>query len=99
MEVKAVNVPTTEQQVLNCVLMKQEKEHLRYIDILFNAPQNTSFAMEMLDGLAAGGNITWNVLWQRNLRNNLPLYLNYEGRISEDLRLIQTKEIQERAFF
>lgn len=70
-----------------------------YIDILFNAPQNTSLAFEMLDGLAAGGNITWNVLWQRNLGNNLQLNLNYGGRKSEDLRVIHTGGMQVRAFF
>lgn len=70
-----------------------------YIDILFNAPQNTSLAFEMLDGLSAGGNITWNVLWQRNLGNNLQLNLNYGGRKSQDLRVIHTGGMQVRAFF
>jgi hypothetical protein len=70
-----------------------------YIDITFNAAENSPLAFEMLDGLTAGGNITWNVLWQRNLANNLQLNLNYGGRKSEDLKTIHTGGMQIRAFF
>jgi hypothetical protein len=70
-----------------------------YIAIDFNAPENSSLAFEMLEGLATGGNITWNVLWQRNLANNLQLNLNYGGRKSENLRIIHTGGMQIRAFF
>lgn len=70
-----------------------------YIAIDFNAPSNSSLAFEMLDGLNPGGNITWNVLWQRNLSNNLQLNLNYGGRKSEGIRTIHTGGMQVRAFF
>ena len=71
----------------------------RYIDIDFNASENSSLAFEMLDGLRDGGNVTWDVLWQRNLANNLQLNLNYSGRKSDDLRVIHTGGMQLRAFF
>ena len=70
-----------------------------YVDIDFNAQVNSALAFEMLDGLAAGGNITWNVLWQRNLSNNLQLNLNYSGRRSDGIRTIHTGGMQVRAFF
>lgn len=70
-----------------------------YIAIDFNAESNNSLAFEMLDGLNPGGNITWNLLWQRNLSNNLQLNLNYGGRRSEGIRLIHTGGMQVRAFF
>lgn len=73
--------------------------NLQYIDIAFNGSQNNSLGFEMLDGLSPGGNITWNVVWQRNLSNNLQLNLNYGGRKSEDLRTIHTGGMQLRAFF
>lgn len=70
-----------------------------YIDISFNAPENSSLAFEMLEGLTAGGNITWELLWQRNLANNLQLNLNYGGRKSDELKVIHTGGMQVRAFF
>ncbi len=70
-----------------------------YIDIDFNAAENSSLAFEMLEGLAAGGNITWELRWQRNLANNLQLNLNYGGRKSDDLPIIHTGGMQIRAFF
>jgi len=73
--------------------------NLQYIDIVFNSTTNNSLAFEMLDGLTPGGNITWNLLWQRNLSNSLQLNLNYGGRKSEDLRTIHTGGMQLRAFF
>lgn len=72
---------------------------LSYIDIRFNAAENSPLAFEMLDGLTAGGNTTWEVFWQRNLANNLQLNLNYNGRKSENLRTIHTGGMQLRAFF
>jgi hypothetical protein len=73
--------------------------NLQYIDITFNGTQNNSLGFEMLDGLSPGGNITWNVVWQRNLSNSIQLNLNYGGRKSEDLRTIHTGGMQLRAFF
>jgi len=69
------------------------------IEIDFNAEENSSLAFEMLDGLRPGSNMTWNVLWQRNLANNLQLNLNYGGRKSEGLRIIHTGGMELRAFF
>ena len=70
-----------------------------YIDIVFNSAENSSLAFEMLEGLTAGGNITWEVLWQRNLANNLQLNLNYGGRKSNSLKVIHTGGMQIRAYF
>jgi len=70
-----------------------------YIDIDFNASENSSLAFEMLNGLTAGGNITWDIRWQRNLANNLQLNLNYGGRSSDGIRIIHTGGMQVRAFF
>jgi len=72
---------------------------LSYIELDFNSSENSPLSFEMLDGLSPGTNITWTVLWQRNLSNNLQLNLNYSGRKSEDLRTIHTGGMQLRAFF
>ena len=72
---------------------------VNYIDINFNAEQNTSLAYEMLEGLHNGKNITWNVTVQRNLGNSMQLNLNYDGRKSEGNGIIHTGGVQFRAFF
>lgn len=71
----------------------------RYIFIDFNAPENNPLAFEMLEGLTAGQNITWDIRWQRNLANNLQLNLSYGGRKSDGIRTIHTGGMQVRAFF
>ncbi len=70
-----------------------------FINIQFNAAENNSLAFEMLDGLTAGANTTWEVFWQRTLAKNLQLNLNYNGRKSESLRTIHAGGMQIRAFF
>jgi hypothetical protein len=70
-----------------------------FINIAFNGEGNSALSFEMLEGLNAGNNLTWGILWQRNLSNNLQLNLNYNGRKSEDLRTIHTGGMQVRAFF
>jgi len=72
---------------------------LSYIQLDYNSSENSSLSFEMLDGLSPGTNVTWTVLWQRNLSNNLQLNLNYSGRQSEDLQTIHTGGMQLRAFF
>lgn len=70
-----------------------------YINILFNDEQNTPLAFEMLAGLKAGENYTWNVTWDRTLANNLQLSLSYDGRKSPGVKSIHTGSAQVRAFF
>lgn len=70
-----------------------------FIQLDYNSSENSSLSFEMLDGLSPGSNITWTVLWQRNLSNNLQLNLNYSGRQSEGLQTIHTGGMQLRAFF
>lgn len=71
----------------------------RYIDIIYNSPENSALAYEMLDGLQDGSNATWAVNWQKNLSNNLQLSINYNGRKSKDLNTIHSGGMSLRAFF
>ncbi|MGQ0827511.1 MAG: hypothetical protein ACT4ON_03845 [Bacteroidota bacterium] len=70
-----------------------------FIQIQFNGTQNTSLAFEMLDALKTGQNITWGLMYQRNLSNNLQLNLTYDGRKSEGTKAIHTGGAQVRAYF
>lgn len=70
-----------------------------FIDIDFSGETNSPVSYELLQGLKPGKNITWNFSLQRTLANNLQLNLNYDGRTSEDSKVIHTGGVQARAFF
>ncbi|MDD3876189.1 MAG: hypothetical protein PHT69_06180 [Bacteroidales bacterium] len=70
-----------------------------YLKLLYNAPDNTPLAYEMLEGLKTGNNITWNVMYQRNLKNNMQLSLIYDGRKPYKDKTIHFGNVQLRAYF
>jgi hypothetical protein len=72
---------------------------LSWIELTYNAIENTSISYEMLEGLNAGKNFTWNASIQKNLGNSMQLSLNYEGRKSETVKTVHTGGMQFRAFF
>jgi hypothetical protein len=53
----------------------------------------------MLEGLQAGKNYTWNVIFNKKLNSFLNLQLNYLGRKSENSKTIHTGNVQLRAVF
>jgi hypothetical protein len=50
------------------------------VQINYNDTENSAVAYEMLNGLSNGTNYTWELLYQRNINNNLQISLNYNGR-------------------
>jgi hypothetical protein len=72
---------------------------LSIIDIAYNAPENTSIAYEMLEGLLPGTNYTWGLGLQRTLSKTIQVSVNYEGRKPEGIKTIHTGTMQARAFF
>ncbi|MFK8059753.1 MAG: hypothetical protein AB8B78_06630 [Polaribacter sp.] len=65
----------------------------------FTGNANTPVGYQMLEGLQAGQNYTWNVLFNRKLNNFLNLNLSYLGRKSENAKTIHTGSVQLRAIF
>ena len=65
----------------------------------FTGNTNTPVAYQMLEGLQAGRNYTWNVLFNKKLNSFLNLNLNYSGRKSDNSKTIHTGSIQLRAVF
>jgi len=65
----------------------------------FTGNTNTPVAYQMLSGLQAGKNYTWNVLFNQKLTTFLNLNLNYLGRKSENSKTIHTGSVQLRALF
>ncbi|MBL4625699.1 MAG: hypothetical protein JKY42_11250 [Flavobacteriales bacterium] len=73
--------------------------NLNFILIDYDSSANSSLAFEMLEGLQPGKNITWELIYQRTLANNLQLNLNYNGRWAEGSKLVHVGGVQVRAFF
>ena len=65
----------------------------------FKGDTNTPVAYQMLEGLQAGENYTWNLLFHRKLNSFLNLNLNYLGRRSENSKTIHIGNVQLRATF
>lgn len=72
---------------------------LSYFENKFVGNVYSAVAFQMLEGLQPGKNLTWHLLFQRNLTKYLDLNINYQGRTSETANTIHTGTIQLRAFF
>jgi hypothetical protein len=70
-----------------------------FINISYNALENTSVAYEMLNALKTGYNYTWELSYQRNLTNNIQISINYNGRKSPNSKIVNIGGAQVRAFF
>lgn len=70
-----------------------------FIQIEYNDSPNSPVSYEMMEGLKQGQNITWGLSYQQNLANNLTISINYDGRQSENTRIIHTGGAQVRAYF
>lgn len=65
----------------------------------FTGNTNTPVAYQMLEGLQAGKNYTWNLIFNQKLNAFLNLNLSYLGRKSENSKTIHTGSVQLRANF
>jgi hypothetical protein len=95
--------------------LKQQKFGLEYVYLKDNEQQisgnvnvflnnfigdtNTPVAYKMLEGLQAGKNYTWALLFNKKLNSFLSLNLSYLGRKSQDSETIHTGSMQLRALF
>ena len=70
-----------------------------YYQNKFSGNPLSAVAYQMLEGLQPGKNITWQLLFQRNITRYLDANISYQGRTSETSKTIHTGSIQLRAFF
>ncbi len=70
---------------------------LTYADIRYNGEANTSIAYNMLDALARGSNLLWNIGWNARIAKGIELSLEYEGRKPGDNPIIHTGRMSVRA--
>jgi hypothetical protein len=72
---------------------------VNYVEIKYTGLENSAVGYDMLEGLRAGKNFTWQVNWQRSLADNLQLTLGYEGRKTPGVGVVHTGTAQVRAIF
>ena len=65
----------------------------------FMGNPNSPVGYQMMEGLQAGKNFTWNLLAQKKITKFLDLNLNYFGRKTETSKAIHTGSIQLKAYF
>lgn len=70
-----------------------------YFQNTFTGNAFSPIGYQMLEGLQPGKNMTWRLMFQKNLTNYLDLSLNYQGRSNESTSTIHTGSVQLRAFF
>lgn len=70
-----------------------------YHEINFSGIENTPVGYEILEGMRAGKNFTWNFGYQQNVSDNLQLTISYEGRKSPLIKVIHIGNITVRAIF
>ena len=68
--------------------------HIQYTGI-----QNSALGFEMLEALKPGLNFTWNLGYQYSLSKTLQISFQYNGRKSQDGKMIHSGGMEVRAFF
>ncbi|NMD00757.1 MAG: hypothetical protein GYA62_13695, partial [Bacteroidales bacterium] len=72
------------------------------IDIVKNSYNGTlysSISYEMLEGLQPGWNQVYTLQVQRNISSTLQMVISYQGRASENSKMIHSGNIEMRAWF
>ncbi|WP_194851629.1 hypothetical protein [Nonlabens antarcticus] len=72
---------------------------LRYVNNDFKGQSFSPVGFQMLEGLQAGKNLTWNLLLQKKVTNFIDLNLSYSGRNSETASTVHTGSVQLKAYF
>ena len=67
--------------------------------IAYQGDPNTAVELEMLQGLKDGTNYVWNFNYTRRIGKNFDLIMSYNGRKSEEARMVNNAGVQLRAIF
>jgi hypothetical protein len=71
----------------------------RLTDIVQKGSLQSPASYEMLEGLLPGRNFTWSFNIQQKLARGLQLLLTYEGRKSENQRIVHIGKMQANLLF
>ena len=71
----------------------------QWVSIDFEGEEQSALGYELLEALRPGANQRWNINWQQNIKSGLQMSLIYNGRNSENQRVIHTGSMSLTAFF
>ncbi len=69
------------------------------INVTYNSDALSPISYEMLNGLQAGQNMVWELMYNQRLSEIFQLLINYSGRVSENADVIHYGGVQIRANF
>lgn len=72
---------------------------INYIDNSFTGNALSPVAYQMLEALQPGTNFTWTTRIQKKITDYLDLNFDYQGRKSDNSRVIHTGSVQLKAYF
>lgn len=73
--------------------------NFRYIIIDFNGDNSSPLGYELMKGLLAGKNFTWNMIYQQRISQNIQIEIVYDGRKSENSPYIHIGRVLARYLF
>ena len=69
------------------------------VNIKYSGVQNSPLGFEMLEALKPGLNFTWNLGYQHSVSKTVQISFQYNGRKSENSKMIHSGGMEVRAFF
>ena len=72
---------------------------VKIVNIHYTGSLNNALAYEMLESLKPGKNYTWSLVYERTISKHLRINIHYNGRSSENSRVIHSGGVEVRAFF
>lgn len=72
---------------------------VQYVNMAFEGDETLNVAYQMLEGLKKGHNLCWGLNFQTNISDFLQFELKYEGRASQNTKVIHSGMLQVKAYF
>lgn len=73
--------------------------NFRLVNIDFNGDASSPIGYELMKGLLPGKNYTWNVIYQQRISSNIQMDISYDGRKSEQSKVIHIGRVMARYLF
>ncbi|MCC6722608.1 MAG: hypothetical protein IT243_10445 [Bacteroidia bacterium] len=73
--------------------------NFKFIIIDFNGENSSPLGYELMKGLLAGNNFTWNMIYMQRISQNIQLEISYDGRKSQNSPFIHIGRLMARYLF
>lgn len=97
--IKCRNIETGTEIRLSKAMKGMFSGNFRFIIIDFNGDNASPLGYELMKGLLAGKNFTWNMIYQQRISQNIQIEIVYDGRKSENSPYIHIGRVMARYLF